>query len=118
MLGVCGAIKEVNFLEIVGRVVEEIGDGKLGSTADNSESAHESGLGYVIVSSTQVEVAADRKWSGQHPAPVVTNAQRSEGGIRAAGACCVSISRAASASYRGGGSWGGACGRACGRACG
>jgi hypothetical protein len=94
MVGVCMAVIELNFLESVTWVVECVGDSKLGSRVDNRECSNQSGLGDVVVSSTQVEVAADGEWSGDDPAPVVGYSQRFEGGVRAAGAGCISIGSA------------------------
>lgn len=73
MIRVCGAVIELDFLESVAWVVECVGDSKLGSNVGDREGSHQSGLGDVIISSTQIEVATDRKWSGDHPAPVVGN---------------------------------------------
>lgn len=97
MIWVCGTIIELDLLERVAWVVQCVGDSKLGSCVSNRKCSHQCGLGDVVVSGAQVEVAADRKGTGDHPAPVVGYFQRSEGGIGAATACCVSIGSAACA---------------------
>lgn len=112
MVGVCMAVIELSFLESVTWVVECVGDSKFGSGVDNRECSNQSGLGDVVVSSTQVEIAADGEWSGDDPAPVVGYFQRCEGGVSAAGAGCVSIGSATCARRV---SWVGRCGRRCGR---
>ena len=62
VVGVCGAVVEVDFLKGIDWVVEDISDSELATAqTSNCECSHISGLGDIIVSSAHVKGTGYRR---------------------------------------------------------